>query len=476
MDDTFISPKKFSKLITSVVVVSIMSAFCFSVPQAYAMGTNENSSSHLDQNYISQTKLSDFISKVSTFFSQQLSNRQTISQTNNQETIPQSQAHCKQDLELPFVDIQGHEYQQHIMSLYDKWIIIWSQNKFMPNDHLNFYCMIKIIVDSYRSKLWYDLDSQLWLSHRNYFSNAWSGIDNTSLKYLNTAYELWLLEWISDMEVWSKFYFQQTISYATLSKIFSNISKQFPLLIDDTAIQEISNSLDIVSRWEYTKYIVDLFDFDIDNLTNICQQPNNQLFLDTDQHDCKDYIQILGDLWIIDTNQSKFYPDNYLRNYEFTIMLTKTILYKEKRDLEIYVLEHTSKFSDLESQSSYIKYFEYAYRYGLLSYIIDDNTWKAKAQPNKFMTVQEINQTLTKLLWYDINFQSKLSNGLITRWEFANVLVSWFNLWESSPIQTSDQDNSNNTIDVSWSIIKEISWWIKSAKLISQAYNASKIN
>lgn len=475
MDNTFALFKRFSKLITSVVVISGISALCFSAPQAYAMGTNENLSSNLDQNYISQNKLSDFISKVSKFFSQQLANKEFISQTNTQDTISESQPHCKQDLELPFIDVQWHEYQQYIMSLYDKWIIIWSQNKFMPNDNLNFYCMIKIIVDSYRFKLWYDLDSQLWLSHRNYFSNAWSGIDNTSLKYLNAAYELWLLEWIVYLEPKSELYFQQTTSYATLAKIFSNMNKQFPLLIDYN-IQSIPNSLDIVSRWEYTKYIVDLFDFDIKNIPNICQATKSQLFLDVDQHDCQDSIQILWDLWIIDINQTKFYPDNYLRNYEFIIMLTKTILYKENKDFDIYILDDISKFSDLDPESSYAKYFEFASHHGLLSYILDSDTWNPKAQPNKFMTVQEINQTLTKLLWYDTNFQSKLSNGLITRWEFANVIVSWFNLWESSPIQTTNQDNSNNTRDISWSIIKEISWWIKSAKLISQAYNASKIN
>lgn len=475
MDNTFALFKRFSKLITSVVVISGISALCFSVPQAHAMGTNENLSSHLDQNYISQSKLSDFISKVSKFFSQQLANKEFISQTDQQDIVSEPQPHCKQDLGLPFIDIQGHEHQQHIMSLYDKWIIIWSQNKFMPNDNLNFYCMIKIIVDSYRFKLWYNLDSQLWLSHRNYFNNVWFGVDNTSLKYLNTAYELWLLEWIDYLEPKSELYFQQTTLYDTLAKIFSNMDKQFPLLIDYN-IQSIPNSLDIVSRWEYTKYIVDLFDFETYNMSDICQPTQTQSFLDIGKHNCKDSIQILWDLWIIDINQTKFYPDNYLRNYEFIIMLTKTILYKENKDLDIYILDDISKFSDLDPQSSYIKYFEFASHHGLLNYTIDDNTWKSKAKPNKFITVQEVNQTLTKLLWYDTNFQSKLSNGLITRWEFANVLVSWFNLWESSPIQTTNQDNSNNTIDVSWSIIKEISWWIKSAKLISQAYNASKIN
>jgi hypothetical protein len=42
-------------------------------------------------------------------------------------------------------------------------------------------------------------------------------------------------------------------------------------------------------------------------------------------------------------------------------MLTKTILKKENQELNIYLLDHTSNISDINTDSTYAKYFEFAY-------------------------------------------------------------------------------------------------------------------
>jgi len=42
-------------------------------------------------------------------------------------------------------------------------------------------------------------------------------------------------------------------------------------------------------------------------------------------------------------------------------MLTKTILYKEHQELNIYVLDHITNLEDIDPNASYAKYFEYAY-------------------------------------------------------------------------------------------------------------------
>jgi hypothetical protein len=55
-------------------------------------------------------------------------------------------------------------------------------------------------------------------------------------------------------------------------------------------------------------------------------------------------------------------------------MLTKTILKKENQELNVYVLDHTANISDLDPQSSYTKYFEYAYHNGFLDYGFDIQT------------------------------------------------------------------------------------------------------
>ncbi|MEI8252549.1 MAG: hypothetical protein WCG25_02100 [bacterium] len=57
-----------------------------------------------------------------------------------------------------------------------------------------------------------------------------------------------------------------------------------------------------------------------------------------------------------------------MRNYEFIIMLTKTILKKENQELNIYILDHTSNISDINTDATYAKYFEFAYHNGFLDY------------------------------------------------------------------------------------------------------------
>jgi hypothetical protein len=72
MDDTFDTNKKWlSRPITSVVVITLMAGFFFSAPQTYALGTNENLPVTLDQDYPQTSKLSHFVEKVFTFFSEQ---------------------------------------------------------------------------------------------------------------------------------------------------------------------------------------------------------------------------------------------------------------------------------------------------------------------------------------------------------------------------------------------------------------------
>jgi ABC-type sulfate transport system substrate-binding protein len=114
--------------------------------------------------------------------------------------------------------------------------------------------------------------------------------------------------------------------------------------------------------------MVNLFEFNLSQGDALCAEDWKTNFSDVMNHDYVEDIQVLADLGIINSQAYKFYPDNFLRNYEFIIMLTKTILKKEKQDLDIYVLDHTANISDLNPKSSYAKYYEYAYHNGFLEY------------------------------------------------------------------------------------------------------------
>lgn len=470
MDDTFDTNKKWLlRPITSVVVITLMAGFFFSAPQTYALGTNENLPVTLNQDYPQTSKLSDFVQKVFSFFSQETWVNHSIKSNivnNTSDTTKQANL-CKEDKWLAFIDIQDSEYKEYITILYNKWIIVWSSNKFFPDDDLRFYCMIKILVDSYRSKVWYDIKTELWLSQKNYFINASAEIDKIFLKYFNTAYELGFLEWISDIDISSKSYFQENASKSTVKQIFLNVYKEFPLLVNSSIINQIEGGNDFISRWSYTKNIVNFFEFKLSQGDSLCAEDWKTKFSDVMNHDYKEDIQVLANLWIINSQAYKFYPDNFLRNYEFIIMLTKTILKKENQDLNIYVLDHTANISDLDPKSSYVKYYEYAYHNGFLDYWFNPQTWQPSVHPNQFITIKEINRTISKLVGKEVNFKVKSNDGLVTRWEFADMLVDWFGLDDGSYNYIGDIKENTKT-DTTSLLLQQISWRLESSKLLSK--------
>lgn len=464
MDNTFKRHLKWlKKPITSVVVILSMFGTLSSVSQTYALGTNEDFQTNLVQDYQKSSKLSDFIQKFISYFSEENKvnqNSESISYTNSTNSTDNP---CGKDLWLTFLDIQNSEYKDYIITLYNKWVVIWSSNKFSPDDHLHFYCMIKILVDSYRSKMWYDLKTELWLSQRNYFFNVWKDIDKISLKYLNTAHELWFLEWIDDINLSSKAYFKKNTTKYIVRKLLDNIKKQFPLLVNIQAVDQIWDNQEIITRWEYTKHIVNLFEFQLESDSNNCEESWKTTFSDYMNHDYEEDIQVLADLWITSSQWYEFHSNNYLRYYEFIIMLTRTILYKENQELNIYVLDHIEKFDDIDSEASYARYFEYAYHNGFLNYWFDSVTGKPSVHPNRFIKIDEINNIFSKLVSKKINFQVKSTNWLVTRWEFADMLVDWFKLEENQDINAE-----LNNVSQSPSLLNEIWWRLKSAKLLSK--------
>lgn len=470
MDDTFNGSKvRLLKPITSVVVITLIAVLFFSVPQTYAMGTNEDFLENLSQNYQQTSKLSDFVQKVLSIFSKESLNQDTTQRNvvNNTSNTTIQQNLCKNDEWSVFIDIQDSEYKEYIKILYNRWIVVWFSNKFLPNDELRFYCMIKMLVDSYRSKVGYDLKTQLWLSQKNYFSNVWSDIDKIFLKYLNTAYELGFLQWISDIDVSSKSYFKKNASKSTVKKIFDNIYKEFPLLVNESVINQLEIWNNSLPRWDYAKNLVNFFEFEWSQVKNTCTEDWRGSFSDIMNHDYLSDIQVLADLWIINSHPQNFYANNYLRYYELIILLTKTILYKEHQELNIYVLDHITNLEDIDPNASYAKYFEYAYHNWFLDYWFDPLTGKPKVDPNKFVKIEEINNVFSKLVGRKIQFETKWVDGIVTRWEFADMLVDgfWLEIEDANKdVELEYLDNTNS----GESLLQEISWRLKSTKLLSK--------
>ncbi len=120
MDDTFDTNKKWlSRPITSVVVITLMAGFFFSAPQTYALGTNENLPVTLDQDYQQTSKLSNFVKKVFTFFSEQSSSQTNVQEKLSNLNVVTDKTTCEEKAS-PFIDIQDSVYKDYIMTLYSK--------------------------------------------------------------------------------------------------------------------------------------------------------------------------------------------------------------------------------------------------------------------------------------------------------------------------------------------------------------------
>lgn len=152
-----------------------------------------------------------------------------------------------------FSDTQDHEYRYFIDLLAKSNIIQWAGNKkFYPENYMRMSDFIKILVNTYRYKVWYDISADVWLSDDIYIiydKNA------QSQKYINTAYKLWFLNNISTWII-SDLNFDKILTTREISKIFDNINNQYPGMLS-WVLLDVSDLY--TKRGECSKYIIQAF-------------------------------------------------------------------------------------------------------------------------------------------------------------------------------------------------------------------------
>ncbi|MEI6673415.1 MAG: S-layer homology domain-containing protein [bacterium] len=91
-------------------------------------------------------------------------------------------------------------------------------------------------------------------------------------------------------------------------------------------------------------------------------------FVDIDDTPFAADINILANLGIISTQSAKFYPDNYLRHYDFVILFINALLTSQKQSLSAPA--PTSFFADVDSSASYFSQLIYASDRGLIDHLV----------------------------------------------------------------------------------------------------------
>ncbi len=194
------------------------------------------------------------------------------------------------------------------------------------------------------------------------------------------------------------------------------------------AVQKVTvdgNPYDMLMRSEWAYYLVRMFD-----LPALVVEENSSFavnaFDDIAEHTFASAINTLAILHIVNTQSSKFYPDNYLRHYDFTVLFVNSFLTAEAISLP---MTSTLSFADVQSSSSYFPQLSYAVDRGLIDVLISSKRGALYFNPNAFMTKHEVYQILSKALSIQFVYdEQQADQERMSRGELAQLLVEsfWF--------------------------------------------------
>ena len=339
-----------------------------------------------------------------------------------------------------FIDMEQDPNRYYAESLAKKWIISKSQ-KFYPNNFIRLNEVAKMIVNSYRFKVGYDIDWNAWLTDKVYFAK-------TMPKYYNTAYEMWIFEWIENLEDFERF-----VTYNDLNKILKNFKNQYPDLVN-LFYMDIKESNDNLKRWEVARTIFKTMMIDSDISYSFEDIAYNEYGAD---------VQLLAENGIIASDE-RFYPEADISRKDFIIWLVKTHLKHSGEHLESHNLEQS--LADLDYKAEYAPYILLAKNNGRVDYLVETVRWQDYLNLNSKVTQHEACYIISKLTWitfdYDIISADK---KYITRWEVAQLLNKAYKLQSTKTTAVSSRQYQNDSHI--WRLIENIkgiaNWWKKLA-------------
>lgn len=209
------------------------------------------------------------------------------------------------------------------------------------------------------------------------------------------------------------------------------------------------NPYDKLIRSEWAYYLVRIFDVpwlpsDPRNIDAI----EDGYFIDVDGNPFESSIDILAGLGVLNTHTSKFYPDNYLRHYDFVVMLVNSYLVSKNQTLPSW--SSFVQFSDVGSSAPYLPQLNYAAACGIIDRLTESESGNLYFEPNKFITKHDVYHILPKLL--NIQFvhnDQEAENQKISRAELSKLLVDSFQLTPKEDSSLSSSWNELSTDDMS---------------------------
>lgn len=215
------------------------------------------------------------------------------------------------------------------------------------------------------------------------------------------------------------------------------------MIVEEEPIVEKKDISVFISKlWERLQWVFkEIISFSIEdyNLESSYDSEGFEIetLVDVPSHIYSAEISRLAEIWVIDSGRAKFYPDNYLRRYEFVIMLVKYRLATSKQQVPLITLPTHGWFYDVAQNSSYASSVAYAEMQWWIAKLIEKKDSQKFFFPDRFMTRAEVCSLL------DLD-QTNLfcNNDQIKRWEFAALLLRGFEEY-SAPKSTKSNTKSS---------------------------------
>lgn len=291
-----------------------------------------------------------------------------------------------------FIDIDDDPYKSYITRL-SAYGVLNSTQKFYPQNYFRVDDFISLVAKLYKKTTGQTLTSQDILS-------------------LSTP-----------DGVMTKRQLQQTITALQL----------------DADIQIDGNLYDKLIRSEWAYYLVRLFDLPAIAVEETVSLPVWNFFTDITDTPFAHAINTLASLNIVSTKTDKFYPDNYLRHYDFTVIFVNSLLNSTSQSLPSSSL---LLFADVQSNASYLPQLQYAANRWLIDYIIMSKWGQLYFDPDDFMTKHEVYQVLSKATGVQFVYDKTIADQeKVSRAELAKLLVDTF--WFQPKIIESASDSTD---------------------------------
>lgn len=187
------------------------------------------------------------------------------------------------------------------------------------------------------------------------------------------------------------------------------------------------NPYDKLVRSEWAYYLVRLFDLPALDTCDISSFPLPNWFTDIADQPFASAIATLANLGIVNTDLPKFYPNNYVRHYDFVILLINAFM--SSQEISLPSTPHTTQFADVDTTASYFPQFSYAFDHGIIDRITVSKWWQLFFQPNKFLTKHDVYHICSKVAPVQfVHNDYQADQQKISRAELSELLVACFDL------------------------------------------------